>query len=935
MIFKQRHRYRRCGGGKFKLVQRGNYKYEQHEAFSGLGNLHTTPGRTRVIHINDELIRRILDDASTKGFTLFKRNLYAIVRERKTILILGVLLLPSLLSLYWAAEGSEEDFHELNFSAHEFGNEVDTELVFPRTLYTEIDLVQRLSLRNTGDREVVVYLNGTIQDTKFSCGPYTVEAGSYQDEEMVLSTKELERTPETEVLLYTEIVGTDYTMDQLLTDIQKEGYNYSFVQQTGPIALQFLTSDSPFTIPPEFLQGFDMETLARLYNATRDKAGAIHFLEVEVIQDAAFAESRLSLPQADHTVSFDYENHSREIALNVPQLMTYDSANHIRGWVVDNSSSWDFQVKIYLSSSFTLISSSQVYDSGEVKNFNLTIHPWEFPSSYQSEEITIVYFFANATGILVDEQVPGARYRIMETEVLTHPSRLQVKGGKNLLNFTLEKDSLFVIFYPAFYLKGFNATLAIYGSINVPHPGADPNVVTLFIDEEEAYRGEFQAGEGGYLDATYQMNLDDYEPDLYFVEISVYNAFLKEYRNSSIVAIIQIVEEEAYYDLIPATQLSFFAGYGIDLRASVDFPEILSTRDKETVELEIYSSGLVEHDLEFFIETQDLNMYDRITVNASSEEKLPFSVPTEELVPGEEVDVVFLLKIRKMKFSEENGSRGEDGEQGSLLLEPAQGFGGFDDFEEWFLEDENTESGKWQDEEFIYIKETRTVYIVETKKANLEAISVFLGLFTQLYLLFLVLIVCMVYGSMMIKDEIENKTMHLLLVSPLTRFEIVVYKYLAYVVGVFLILMIPITVNYLIVTYSLGASEMLFNIVVLANTLFITFLAVACYGTVYMLIGALPKHPIFLGVTFAIFWEGFIGRLPFFLQHFTLNHYLRSVMLPLMEEYVLNSGEMLSLVSFDGKSLATSPFLAFIILAVVPFALLILNIVFLRTRDFS
>jgi len=884
-----------------------------------------------VIHINEEIIRRVLADASTKGFTLFKRNLYSILREKKTIFVVAVLLLPAIISLYWVVEVRfDEDEERVELTAHELGNDVDAEADFPTLLFTGADLRFPVRLMNEGDRKVPVYVNGTIQNQSFSGGPFVLDPHHTVTKEVLLPTGNFTAKTGSPVFLYLEIQGTEYTIEQLLRDIEESGFTYELVIERGGAARDILRYGD--IIPPwlDVPADIDIYRLVELYNATELKQNSIASFKVDVFSDPATMGNELQIPSAEESISFEYENHSKEIVIQLPRIMTFDRDTTVKGWVADNSSSWDFQIKAYIMNPYFLVMESPVFNSSHNGVFHLLFPEEAFTDEYSEHELVIVYFFENANGSLVTDFGEGARYRTERSGIVALSSTLAIESDPLNLSFVRERDSVFTFRWPLVYVQGLPATLSVSSSFYIPHEDSDPYDITVMVENQTIYNDSLRSTGAPFLWSSQEFTVDDAPQGpmpMMELNISIFNGYLNEQRyfNSSISQNMSFIGMDDFYSVVWGKKHEVVATYGIDLAASLEFPSLISTKDDETIYLEVRNDGLEEHDIEFTVSIQSEDYELVSTVNASENRRIPLEISTRKLKGENNVLVRFFLTIRKVN---EKGGRSTEESQ-----EIFQGFGNFDLDE--LIGDDELESGSWEDDEFIYITESKEVQVVETKKDNQVALSIYLFMFTQFYLLLLVLIVCMVYGSMMIKDEIENKTLHLLLTSPLTKFEIIMYKYLAYVVGTFLILLIPIVANYVILSSTLGLHEALLNVVVLTNSLFIIFLAVVAYGAIYMLIGNLPRRPVFLGVTYAIFWESFVARIPIFIQYFTINHYLRSVMLPMMEEYVANSQDLLWLTSGLGTSLATPQATALIILTIVPFIFLFMNMLFLKYRDFS
>ena len=104
----------------------------------------------------------------------------------------------------------------------------------------------------------------------------------------------------------------------------------------------------------------------------------------------------------------------------------------------------------------------------------------------------------------------------------------------------------------------------------------------------------------------------------------------------------------------------------------------------------------------------------------------------------------------------------------------------------------------------------------------LEAFSDFTLLF---YLQFFVILYCLVYGSNQVHEEVDKRTITYLTTRGMKRGEILIYKYIGMVISVYLMLSLTIVIMYLVLGLMAPVTEILSSLDVLANVLFITFLA--------------------------------------------------------------------------------------------------------------
>ena len=152
---------------------------------------------------------------------------------------------------------------------------------------------------------------------------------------------------------------------------------------------------------------------------------------------------------------------------------------------------------------------------------------------------------------------------------------------------------------------------------------------------------------------------------------------------------------------------------------------------------------------------------------------------------------------------------------------------------------------------------------------------VIFGLFIWIFLRFIVPVLAVFYGTSLIADEIEDKTITYLFSRPIPRGAVLIGKYLAYLVcTVFVVLPAVVIVWLLLVPMggSLGAS--IFD---LAKDLGILALGLAVYGAVFALSGAALKRPLLSGLAFVLGWEPVAQILPGYLKKLSVVYYLQGL----------------------------------------------------------
>ncbi len=141
-----------------------------------------------------------------------------------------------------------------------------------------------------------------------------------------------------------------------------------------------------------------------------------------------------------------------------------------------------------------------------------------------------------------------------------------------------------------------------------------------------------------------------------------------------------------------------------------------------------------------------------------------------------------------------------------------------------------------------------------------------------LYLRFIVPALGVFYGTSLIADEVEEKTITYLFTRPISRGAIVLGKYLAYLVGVTAVVLPSVALMFLIMV-PFANMGILFG--KLLADLCVIALGLAAYGAVFLLAGVTFRRPLVGGLVFVFGWEPLALVLPGYLRHLTIAYYLR------------------------------------------------------------
>ena len=144
----------------------------------------------------------------------------------------------------------------------------------------------------------------------------------------------------------------------------------------------------------------------------------------------------------------------------------------------------------------------------------------------------------------------------------------------------------------------------------------------------------------------------------------------------------------------------------------------------------------------------------------------------------------------------------------------------------------------------------------------------------MLFLRFIVPVLGVFYGTALMADEVEDKTITYLFTRPIPRGSVLFGKYLAYLACTLLVVLPSVMIVYfLLVPFSQFPAtfgSLLIDMGLLG-------LGLAVYGGVFAFVGAFFKRPLVIGLIFAFGWEQVTLALPGYLKQFTVAFYLQAL----------------------------------------------------------
>lgn len=145
-----------------------------------------------------------------------------------------------------------------------------------------------------------------------------------------------------------------------------------------------------------------------------------------------------------------------------------------------------------------------------------------------------------------------------------------------------------------------------------------------------------------------------------------------------------------------------------------------------------------------------------------------------------------------------------------------------------------------------------------------------------LYLHVIVPVLGVFYGTALIADEVDDKTITYLFTRPVPRRAVLIGKYLSYLAcTILLVFPSVVAVYFLIVPINGGSVGRSFPL--LLADLGVLAAGLIAYGAVFALVGARLKRPLVIGLVFAFGWEPGVLLVPGYLKRATVAYYLQAL----------------------------------------------------------
>jgi ABC-2 type transport system permease protein len=172
-----------------------------------------------------------------------------------------------------------------------------------------------------------------------------------------------------------------------------------------------------------------------------------------------------------------------------------------------------------------------------------------------------------------------------------------------------------------------------------------------------------------------------------------------------------------------------------------------------------------------------------------------------------------------------------------------------------------------------------TLFPSESFRINGQSVSgsgIFGLMIWLLYVRFIVPILGVFYGTSLIADEVEDRTITYLFTRPVPRGAVLVGKFVAYLACTVLLILPSVVIVYFLMVPVAGGSVAATFPSLLAD-LGMLAAGLAAYGAVFAWVGARLKRPLVAGLVFVLGWEPAVLLFPGYLKRLTVAYYVQAL----------------------------------------------------------
>ncbi len=167
--------------------------------------------------------------------------------------------------------------------------------------------------------------------------------------------------------------------------------------------------------------------------------------------------------------------------------------------------------------------------------------------------------------------------------------------------------------------------------------------------------------------------------------------------------------------------------------------------------------------------------------------------------------------------------------------------------------------------------------IIEITKphSSISASHLYSNIIVAFYIQFIIGILSIFYGSSVIDEEVEGKTLIYLFSKPISKSSIILGKFLSYISIIVITIMSGLIISFIIAYINAYISHKI--IIMFFKYMIASFFAIMAYTSLFTMLATFFKRTAIVGLLFIFGWESIINYMPGKTQKLTIIHYVKSL----------------------------------------------------------
>ena len=156
-----------------------------------------------------------------------------------------------------------------------------------------------------------------------------------------------------------------------------------------------------------------------------------------------------------------------------------------------------------------------------------------------------------------------------------------------------------------------------------------------------------------------------------------------------------------------------------------------------------------------------------------------------------------------------------------------------------------------------------------------DGYNVFFDVVTPLYFILIIPLITILYAISVVREDIENHTIVYLITRPVSKTEIIFYKYKGFFLSAWIPISISLSISYFITVSKEGS--IFLHLDYLGTLLFLITLTILAYGAVFFIFALITSHPIVLSLLYVFFLENIISQQSNVINRFSIIFHIQSI----------------------------------------------------------